>query len=240
MNRTTTHQGPNPDEIHSLFSSIAHGYDRANDLMTFGMARLWRKRLVKMSEAKVGSKILDCASGTGDLALDFKRVVGSTGEVIGTDFCEDMLKPAPLKAQKAGLDVKFEVADAMNLPYDDNTFDVTSISYGIRNVGDPARALSEMARVTKPGGHVMVLETGNSQLPLMGFFYRLYFNKVVPRLGALVTGQKSAYEYLNKSSSQFPCREAFLNLMDSTAAFSHAEYKSLMGGASFIYKATVK
>ncbi len=228
---------PNPDFIRSLFSSISSDYDKANDVITFGLARRWRKKLVRWSQAKKGAKVLDCATGTGDLALDFKAHVGPEGQVIGTDFCEDMLKWAPLKAKEKGLDVQFEWADVLNLKYPSEHFDITSIAYGIRNVGDPLRALKEMARVTRSGGYVMVLETGDSQWPLFKNLYRFYFQHVVPRLGGLVTGHRSAYEYLNRSSNQFPAAEAFVHLMEKTEAFDQVEFIRLMGGASFIYRA---
>jgi demethylmenaquinone methyltransferase/2-methoxy-6-polyprenyl-1,4-benzoquinol methylase len=233
------HQGPKAEDIKDLFASVARGYDRANDAMTFGMAHLWRRKLVAWSEAKSGDKVLDCATGTGDLALEFKQMVGATGSVIGTDFCAEMLELAPSKAKKAGLDVEFQVADAMNLPFADGQFDVASISYGIRNVADPAKALSEMARAVRPGGYVMILETGdNPESPLRGFF-DFYFRQVVPRVGGLITGKRSAYEYLNKSSRGFPSREKFAELMKSTGRFANVEYKVIFGGASFLYRGQV-
>jgi demethylmenaquinone methyltransferase/2-methoxy-6-polyprenyl-1,4-benzoquinol methylase len=233
-------QGPNPEEIKNLFSTVANGYDRANDAMTFGLAHLWRRKLVVWSEAKSGDRVLDCATGTGDLALEFKKAVGREGEVIGTDFCAAMLVHAPLKARRLGMNIQFEVADAMALPYRDDRFDVTSIAYGIRNVADPVKALSEMARVVKSGGHVMVLETGDAPENGLKYLFEFYFRQVVPRIGGLVTGHRHAYEYLNRSSRQFPSRERFLELMKSTGAFTNCEYRVLFGGASFLYRGTVK
>jgi demethylmenaquinone methyltransferase/2-methoxy-6-polyprenyl-1,4-benzoquinol methylase len=234
------HQGPNPDEIKNLFSEVATGYDKANDAMTLGLAHLWRRKLVAWSEAKPGQSVLDCATGTGDLAIEFKKAVGETGRVMGTDFCEDMLELAPPKAKKAGLDIQFQTADAMNLQFEDNSFDVSSIGYGIRNVADPQLAIREMARVVKPGGCVMILETGDSpDTPLRGFF-DFYFRQVIPRIGGWVTGKRFSYEYLNKSSRGFPSRERFIDLMSSTDAFSSTEYRVLMGGASFMYKGVVR
>lgn len=231
--------GPQKVEIQNLFSGIAPGYDLANDLITFGMARGWRRKLVKWSGAKAGDHVLDCATGTGDLALEFKKTVGPSGQVIGTDFCEAMLKPAPDKANAQGLSVKFEWADVTDLKYTDNSFDICSIAYGIRNVENPIQGLREMARVTRPGGVVMILETGKSQSAIMQFGFDLYFKKMVPVLGGMVTGNRKAYQYLNQSSKNFPCREDFLQLMVQSEGFSHVSYKSLMGGASFIYKGIV-
>ena len=232
-------QGPREEDIKSIFHSVAAGYDRANDAMTFGMARGWRRKLVRWSGAKPGDAVLDCATGTGDLAIDFKRAVGPTGRVVGTDFCEAMLSHAGPKAQRAGLDVSFSVADAMDLPFTDDEFAVTSIAYGIRNVADPARALKEMARVTRPGGTVMILETGDTPgfglKTVMGFYVR----QLVPRIGGFITGRRDAYEYLNRSSRGFPSRARFLDLMRSTGSFAEVEHRVILGGASFLYKGVV-
>lgn len=230
---------PNPEYIKDLFGSISSTYDKANDVITFGMAHSWRKKLVEWSGAKSSDRVLDCATGTGDLAIEFKKIVTETGYVIGTDFCPEMLEKAPLKAEIENLDIDFELADAMSLTYKDDTFDITSIAYGIRNVSNPIKALSEMARVTKKEGVVMILETGETQTPLLKGAMGLYFKHIVPRLGGLVSGNREAYEYLNKSSSSFPCKDDFLELMRKTKKFKRLEYKSLMGGASYIYKGTV-
>lgn len=232
--------GPNPEYIQDLFESISTDYDKANSMITMGMVGRWRKAFIEKSGAKKGDKILDCATGTGDLAFEFKKVVGDAGQVIGTDFCKGMLSMGPEKAKRLKLDVKFEFADATQLPYENNQFDIASIGYGIRNVENPMRALSEMARVTKPGGRVMILETGETHNPVLRPFIKFYFNRIVPVLGGWATGKRSAYEYLNKSSNQFPCREEFLHLMWETGRFFDLEYTSLMGGASFIYKGVVK
>jgi demethylmenaquinone methyltransferase/2-methoxy-6-polyprenyl-1,4-benzoquinol methylase len=233
-------QGPNPEEIKSLFSTVAHGYDRANDAMTFGLAHRWRRQLVRWSGAAAGDRVLDCATGTGDLALEFKRAAGPRGSVTGTDFCAEMLEKAPPKAAAAGLEIEFKIADAMNLPFPDAGFDIASIAYGIRNVADPKRALSEMARVVKPGGRVMVLETGDAPSGALKGLFEFYFRRVVPRVGGWITGQRGAYEYLNRSSRGFPSRERFLEIMRATGAFASCECKVLMGGASFIYRGVVK
>lgn len=227
-------QGPRASDIQGLFSSVAHGYDRANDFMTFGLVRLWRKKLVEWSGVKDGGAVLDCATGTGDLAIEFKRSV-KNATVVGTDFCKEMLALAPNKAEAAGLKIDFQLADLMNLPFKDATFDVCSIAYGIRNVEDAKRGIAEMARVVKPGGSVMILETGDSQLPFMD----LYFRYIVPRIGGWVTRKREAYEYLNRSSRGFPSRQNFLNIMTATGRFSQLQYRSFMGGASFLYKGTV-
>lgn len=238
MSSTETHS-PQPEKIRSMFSRVASNYDRANSILSMGIHHLWRKKMVKISGAQPGMKVLDCATGTGDLAIEFKRTVGS-GEVIGTDFCKEMLIPAPAKAQSHNLDIKFEQADVMNLPYNDNQFDIVSISFGIRNVADPVKALQEMARVTKPGGSVMVLEFGQADMPVFAPLFNFYSSKVLPVVGGWVTGQKEAYQYLQKSSAAFPCKEGFLDLMKKSGGFSSMKYHSLTGGVAYIYKGVVK
>lgn len=231
---------PNPETVRQMFSKVAANYDKANSVLSIGIHHLWRKKLVKLSGAQSGQKVLDCATGTGDLAIEFKKVVGKNGEVIGTDFCPEMLEPAPRKALEKGLDIKFEQADVTQLKYQNSYFDIASISFGIRNVQNPARGISEMARVCKPGGRVMVLEFGQVQLPIFASVYNFYSEKILPTIGGWVTGQKDAYQYLQKSSAQFPCRQEFINLMNETGQFSHCEYHSLSGGIAYIYIGIVK
>ena len=237
---STEKLGPEPEYIKNLFGEISGTYDKANDVITMGIARGWRKALVNWSQASEGKRVLDCATGTGDLAIEFKKAVGETGSVVGSDFCQGMLDKAPAKAAAANAEVTFELGDAMDLDYPDEEFDITSIAYGIRNVADARVALKEMARVTEDGGYVMILETGETETPLLKNFVNLYFKYLVPRLGGLVSGNRSAYEYLQNSSSQFPSGEDFMTLMKSTGAFSDVQYKKLMGGASYIYRGTVK
>ncbi len=235
---TTSHQQRDPEKIRSMFSKVAANYDRANSVLSMGVHHLWRKKLVQISGAKAGDSVLDCATGTGDLAIEFKSKVGS-GRVVGTDFCLEMLIPAPAKAKAHGFDIEFKQADAMNLQFANQEFDLVSISFGIRNVANPAQALKEMARVTKPGGRVMVLEFGQVSLPGFASIYNFYSNHVLPIIGGWVTGEREAYKYLQESSAEFPCRENFVELMKSTGAFTKCEYTSLTGGIAYIYKGVV-
>jgi len=233
-------QGPSPEKIKNIFSSVAHGYDKANDAMTFGLARRWRRQLVHWSGVRDSETVLDCATGTGDLAFEFKRAVGVRGRVVGTDFCEEMLKEARAKAGNSHMSVDFTAADAHQLPFADGAFDVASMAYGIRNVEHPEQVLREMARVVKPKGRVMILETGDTPAkafkPLMDF----YTSKIVPRVGGWITGQRAAYEYLNQSSQAFPSRDKFCEMMMATGAFESVNCQVLLGGASFIYNGKVK
>lgn len=234
----TPSHSPQAETIRAMFSKVASRYDHANQVLSFGVHHLWRNRLVKESKVRPGDSVLDCATGTGDLAIAFKKAVGPSGAVIGTDFCAEMLAPAPAKAERLGLKIQFEQADVTRLPYASESFDVASISFGIRNVENPSKGLSEMARVLKPGGRLMVLEFGQSRLPVFGPLYELYSEHVLPRLGGWVSGQKDAYRYLQASSAAFPCREEFLDMMNSTGQLTDLHYWSLTGGIAFIYSGT--
>jgi demethylmenaquinone methyltransferase/2-methoxy-6-polyprenyl-1,4-benzoquinol methylase len=222
-------------EVREMFASIARRYDTANEVLSLGVHRGWRRAAVRISEAAPGQRVLDCATGTGDLALEFKRAVGPSGEVIGTDFCAEMLEPAPAKAAKAGLEVQFAVADVLALPYPEASFDVASIAFGIRNVDDPVRGLREMARVVKPGGSVIVLEFGQPRGPF-GALFRAYSRGVMPVVGGLLTGNRAAYEYLPRTAAAFPAGDRFLALMQEAGTFSRTEAHPLTFGTAYVYR----
>ena len=231
-----SYQGPNPDIIKSMFKKVAPSYDKGNDVLSVGIHHQWRKKLVKLSQVSPGMSVLDCATGTGDLAIAFKKAVGPSGNVIGTDFSEDMLLTAPAKAKAQDLDIQYQTADVMNLPFQDGQFDRVSISFGIRNVQDPQKAIREMARVTKSGGQILILEFGQMKTPIIKDLYNFYSEKVLPYIGGLVTGQTEAYKYLQKSSAKFPCREEFLKWMDETGSFSTTLYTPVSFGIAYIYQ----
>ncbi len=226
------------EQVHQMFSQIAPRYDATNDILSMGVHRLWRRVAVQRSGAAPGDSVLDCATGTGDLALAFKRVVGPAGAVIGTDFNADMLSFAPKKAQQAGLEVKFEVADAMKLPYENARFTVASISFGIRNVDDPKACVAELARVVKPGGRVVVLEFGQPK-GLFGMLFRFYAKHVMPLLGQLLTGSRAAYEYLPRTMAAFPAGDRFTAMMNETGRYAKAEAHPLLWGLAYVYVGTV-
>jgi demethylmenaquinone methyltransferase/2-methoxy-6-polyprenyl-1,4-benzoquinol methylase len=227
-----TYSGPDPGRIRSMFASISTRYDRANTLLSGGVHHLWRRRAVRWSGAKSGDRVLDCATGTGDLAIAFRKAVGPNGSVVGTDFVPEMLDIARTKAP----DITFEVADVTKLPFDDASFDIASISFGIRNVGDPRKGLAEMARVVKPGGRVIVLEFGQPSSRTFGALYDFYRRRVLPRLGGMVTGEQDAYEYLERSAGRFPCGEEFVALMREAAPFAKIETIPLTFGIAYLYK----
>lgn len=226
-------------EVRQMFSSIASRYDVTNEVLSLGIHRVWRSAAVRYSEAREGDRILDCATGTGDLALAFKRKVGASGSVVGTDFCPEMLQSAPAKASEAGLAVEFQVADAMALPFADASFDVSSISFGIRNVDDPVKCLKEMARVVKPGGRVVVLEFGQPQ-GLFGALFQFYSKTIMPAVGGLLTGNRAAYQYLPRTAASFPAGERFLELMDQADSFQKRVAHPLTFGTSYVYVGTVR
>lgn len=226
------------EKVRNMFADIADDYDRVNSILSFGVHHAWRTRTVQLSGAKEGDHVLDCATGTGDLAIEFKEKVGSEGYVLGTDFCKEMIEHAPEKARENNLDVDFEVADAMDLPYEDDRFDIASIAFGIRNVDDPVVALKEMARVVKPGGSVIILEFGQPK-GLMKYPYELYSQYIMPAVGGWISGNREAYTYLPRTSAEFPAGDKFITLMNRTGSFSHTDFEKLTGGIAYIYIGTV-
>lgn len=221
-----------------MFASIAGRYDVTNSVLSLGIHHIWRNKAVRVSGAKKGDHVLDCATGTGDLAITFKKKVGDSGYVKGTDFCQEMIDPAPAKASKKGLVIDFEVADAMNLPFADKEFDISSISFGIRNVDDPLICLREMARVVKPGGRVVVLEFGQPK-GVMSWPYRFYSKYIIPFIGGLLTGNRDAYQYLPETSAAFPAGQHFLDLMQRSNSYASQQFYKLNGGIAYIYVGVV-
>lgn len=227
------------EKVRKMFADIADDYDRVNTILSFGIHHIWRGRAVSLSGAETGDRVLDCATGTGDLALEFKEAVGDEGYVLGTDFCAEMIEHAPEKAKEHDLIVDFEVADAMDLPYEDNIFDISSIAFGIRNVDDPVKALKEMARVVVPGGNVVVLEFGQPK-GLLKYPYELYSQYIMPTLGGWISGNREAYAYLPRTSAEFPAANKFIALMEETESFSSQYLEKLTGGIAYVYVGTVQ
>lgn len=227
------------EKVRNMFADIADDYDRVNSILSFGVHHAWRTRTVQLSGAKPGDKVLDCATGTGDLAMEFKEKVGDAGYVLGTDFCKEMIEHAPEKAAEENLEVDFEVADAMDLPYESDRFDIASIAFGIRNVDDPIKSLQEMGRVVKPGGKVVILEFGQPK-GLLKYPYELYSQYIMPTLGGWISGNKEAYTYLPRTSAKFPAGQNFIELMKESGSFTSQMFEKLTGGIAYIYVGTVK
>jgi len=227
------------EEVRDMFAEIAESYDSTNTVLSFGIHHLWRKKTVRESGARPGMSVLDCATGTGDLAIEFRETVGSQGRVVGTDFCVEMLELAPPKAATRGYsDIEWEVQDAMDLSYPDDTFDIAAIAFGIRNVDDPVRVLESMSRVVRPGGVVAILEFGQPR-GLMKPLFSFYSAMIIPFVGTVMSGKRDAYEYLNETSAVFPCRQDFVALMNDTGRFSDVRYHSLTGGVTYLYTGVV-
>jgi demethylmenaquinone methyltransferase/2-methoxy-6-polyprenyl-1,4-benzoquinol methylase len=230
------YRGPESGTIQEMFRAISRRYDLANDVLSFGIHRLWRSRLVRWSGAKAGDRVLDCATGTGDLAIAFRRAVGGGGRVVGIDFVPDMVDLARAKAR--GLSgVRFATADVMSLPFADDSFDIVSISFGIRNVSDPIAAVQEMARVLRPEGRLMVLEFGQPSGGLFAKIYAVYRTRLLPTIGGWVTGEREAYAYLERSSGRFPAGEAFDVLLREAGSFGSSAFRALSGGIAYAYRA---
>jgi demethylmenaquinone methyltransferase / 2-methoxy-6-polyprenyl-1,4-benzoquinol methylase len=185
-----------------MFDRIAGLYDRMNSVMTAGLHHAWRRRAADLAELSPGARALDVATGTGDLALELANRVAPGGEVIGVDFSEKMLELARAKAESRVPRVSFEHGNALALDYADGEFDAATVGFGARNFSDLQRGLSEMARVVRPGGRVVVLEITAPRHPPLSTFFDLWFDHAIPALGRVVDSQ--AYSYLPSSVKRFP------------------------------------
>ena len=187
------------EQVRAMFDRIARVYDLMNSVMTVGLHHRWRERAADLAGVGPGERVLDVATGTGDLAMALKRRVGADGEVVGSDFSERMLELARAKAD----DVEFEQGNALDLPYADGSFDAATVGFGARNFSDLARGLAEMARVVRPGGRVVVLEMTTPERPPLAWFFRLWFDRLIPLIGR-IAGDPDAYSYLPSSVRRFP------------------------------------
>jgi demethylmenaquinone methyltransferase/2-methoxy-6-polyprenyl-1,4-benzoquinol methylase len=190
-------------QVRAMFDRIAGFYDVMNSVMTAGLHHEWRRRAVDLAEVGPGDRVLDVATGTGDLALELARRVGREGAVVASDFSEEMLSRARAKAADAASPVTFEWGNALDLPYAEGEFAAATVGFGARNFSDLDRGLGEMARVVRPGGRVVVLEITTPTRPPLSTFYRLWFDRVVPVIGRLA-GDPEAYSYLPSSVKRFP------------------------------------
>jgi demethylmenaquinone methyltransferase/2-methoxy-6-polyprenyl-1,4-benzoquinol methylase len=214
-----------------MFDRIAGLYDLLNTLMTAGLHHEWRRRAVDLAGVGPGDRVLDVATGTGDLALELARRVAPNGEVVGTDFSERMLELARNKATTATpslAGLRFEAANALALPYPDDQFDAATVGFGARNFSDLDQGLREMSRVVRPGGRVVVLEVTTPTRPPLSTFFKLWFDRVVPVLGRMA-GQEQAYSYLPASVKRFPAPEQLAATM-SRSGMRNIHYVLTAGG----------
>ena len=225
---TTTQQGRLPaGEVRAMFDRIAPRYDLMNRLMSGGLDRRWRRLAAAAADVSLGSRALDVCTGTGDLAFELARRVGASGAVIGVDFSEQMLERARDKGAARGSPVDFQQADALELPFPDDAFDAATVAFGARNLADLDRGLAEMARVVRPGGTVVVLDITTPRR--LRALHGLWFDRLVPRVGALVGRDGAAYGYLPASAKRFPQPEGLAKLM-TDAGLRDVRHRSFMGG----------
>jgi len=220
--------------VGEVFRSVAPSYDVMNDLMSLGLHRVWKKFTLEMSGVREGSRVLDVASGSGDLAAEFARRVGSSGEVWMTDINPAMLAVGRDKLIDRGIFAPLALCDAEKLPFPDARFDCVTVAFGLRNMTHKDRALAEMARVTKPGGRVLVLEFSRVWKPLARA-YDAYSFGVLPRLGRLVAQDEGAYRYLAESIRMHPDQET-LKAMMQEAGLERVEYFNLAAGIVALHR----
>ncbi|MCH5284380.1 MAG: ubiquinone/menaquinone biosynthesis methyltransferase [Akkermansiaceae bacterium] len=218
---------PDSSYVHAAFSAIAPHYVAANHLLSLGMDILWRARAVQLVAEWKPARLLDIATGTGDLALDIERALPEV-HVLGTDFCEPMLEIARRRGLRHVLP-----ADAMHLPLEDDVFDAATIAFGLRNMPDYAAALREFRRVLRPGGHLLVLDLGIPE-GVAAAPYRFYLHRVLPKIAACLTEAPDAYTYLGRSIEAFPRGQAMLELLTSTG-YAAPAFVPLMGGIAGLY-----
>lgn len=199
-------------QVHAVFASVARKYDLMNDILSFGMHRLWKRATVRKAALAPGMRVLDIASGTGDLAIAEIAHVLPGGEVLATDINPDMLEVARRRIKAKGLAVQTAVCDAEALPFEDGRFDVVTVAFGIRNMTHKDRALSEMLRVLKPGGRLLVLEFSRVR-KILSPFYDFYSLVVMPAIGRLVTQDGPSYRYLAESIRRHPAQEPFAQMI---------------------------
>ena len=231
----TVPEGEKAGRVQGVFSSVASKYDIMNDVLSVGIHRLWKDAMMDWLAPRGGQKLLDVAGGTGDISFRFLKRAGY-GHATVLDLTESMLVEGRKRAEAEAMadQLDWVTGDAMQLPFADNTFDVYTISFGIRNVTRPQEALNEAYRVLRPGGRLMVLEFSQLPNPAMQKAYDLYSFNVIPRMGQAIAGDRDSYQYLVESIRNFPDQETFLRMV-RTAGFDQAKYRNLSMGIACLH-----
>ncbi|QIV94945.1 bifunctional demethylmenaquinone methyltransferase/2-methoxy-6-polyprenyl-1,4-benzoquinol methylase UbiE [Allofrancisella frigidaquae] len=218
-------------KVAGVFHSVAAKYDLMNDLMSFGIHRIWKKQTISKAGIRKGDRVLDLAGGTGDLAYKFCQLVGFQGKVVLSDINSSMLEVGKEKLTNKGCvgNIEYVQANAEYLPFPDNFFDCITISFGLRNVTDKDKALASMCRVLKPGGRLLVLEFSKPIIPMLAKIYDEYSFKALPFLGKIITQDADSYKYLAESIRKHPDQETLKQMM-LAAGFDSVEYQNMTGG----------
>lgn len=219
-----------------MFDRIAGRYDLMNSVMSAGLHHRWRSRAVDQCGLSTGDRALDVCCGTGDLALELGRRVGPEGSVVGLDFSQPMLDRARAKAQQRGLQVRYELGNALELPHPDASFDAVTAGFGVRNLADLRRGIEEMTRVARPGGRVVILEITTPRRPPLSWFYGIWFDRLVPLLGTFA-GDRAAYSYLPDSVRRFPGAPELAGLMHEVG-LRDVRFLLLAGGIIAVHVGT--
>jgi len=218
-------------KVADVFHSVASKYDVMNDLMSFGVHRLWKRLTIESSGIRPGHRVLDIAGGTGDLTMQFSKRVGDQGSVVLADINASMLNVGRdrLLDKGYGSNIEFVQANAECLPFPDNHFNCVSIAFGLRNVTDKDKALRSMTRVLKPGGRLLVLEFSKPGNPLLSDFYDKYSFTALPMMGKLITNDSESYKYLAESIRMHPDQETLKSMMEE-AGLANCRYQNMTGG----------
>ncbi|KMK76446.1 demethylmenaquinone methyltransferase [Alkalihalobacillus pseudalcaliphilus] len=223
------------ERVHQVFETIYKRYDVMNSVISFQRHKSWRKDTMKRMAVKEGQSALDVCCGTGDWTIALAQAVGPKGRVEGLDFSQNMLKVGQEKVDHHQLDqVRLVHGNAMELPYEDDSFDYVTIGFGLRNVPDYKQVLSEMYRVVKPGGQVVCLETSQPTIPGFKQLYFFYFGKIMPLFGKLFAKSYQEYSWLNESTQHFPGREELKNLFQEVG-FGSVDVKAFTGGVAAMH-----